>query len=295
MLPPRLGTRSQFSGTGGCGHGSTRRSGETASPGHVRRRPRPAMRARAALMPRSWPGCGRRWRRFGSRPRISARPLPLNGRRRQSSLRGFGRTARRWRRPMYLVRQGYGRFVLPWPAARELHLQREAQEGADQDDDAKYCHAGKGGLGGDRADDVPCHAAPGPARWVNRIAAVPAEITAPTMTTTPAASTTSRASWLRGYSPWRLVAARGHRPGCPVSAFAGCRWRPRVMAPRMDLAPSPMITRSATTCPVTTTGFSSGSPWSRPWRDDRPWAGGNHKRRRGGHLNSSGCGRPARR
>jgi len=58
---------------------------------------------------------------------------------------------------MYLIRQGYGRFVLPWPAARELHLQREAQEGADQDDDAKYCHAGKGGLSGDGTDDVPGH------------------------------------------------------------------------------------------------------------------------------------------
>src|SRR5215469_164942 len=64
--------------------------------------------------------------------------------------------SRRWR-PMYVVRQGCGRFVLPWPAASELHLQREAQEGADQDDEAKYCHAVKGGLGGDSADNVPGH------------------------------------------------------------------------------------------------------------------------------------------
>src|SRR5262249_10213536 len=62
-----------------------------------------------------------------------------------------------WRRPRYLVRQGDGRLVLPRPAARELHLQREAQEGADQDEEAKYCHAGKGGLGCDSADDVPGH------------------------------------------------------------------------------------------------------------------------------------------
>jgi hypothetical protein len=43
---------------------------------------------------------------------------------------------------------------LPWPAAGQLYLQRETQEGANQDDDGEYRHAGEGGLSGDSADDV---------------------------------------------------------------------------------------------------------------------------------------------
>src|SRR5215469_8732130 len=41
--------------------------------------------------------------------------------------------------------------------AGQLYLQREAQEGTDQDDDGEYRHARQGGFSGDGADDVPNH------------------------------------------------------------------------------------------------------------------------------------------
>ena len=60
--------------------------------------------------------------------------------------------ARAW---PWLFQRRPGGVVLPWPAAGQFHFEREAQEGADQDDDAKDAHTGEGGLGGDGADDVP--------------------------------------------------------------------------------------------------------------------------------------------
>src|SRR5262249_35232629 len=55
----------------------------------------------------------------------------------------------------FLWRREPGAVRLPWPAAGQLHLQREAQEGADQDDAGADRHAGESGLAGDSADDIP--------------------------------------------------------------------------------------------------------------------------------------------
>jgi len=52
---------------------------------------------------------------------------------------------------------GSGGVLLPWPAARQLHFQREAQEGADQKYDAEHRHASDNGLGGDGVDNVGGH------------------------------------------------------------------------------------------------------------------------------------------
>ena len=93
--------------------------------------------------------------------------------------------------------------------AGQLYLQRETQEGTDQDDDGEYRHTRQGGFRGDSADDVPNHQQlqaeqDRPAglraerrqvpvsRWPSRAAAAPALISMPmTMTPTPAAAMTS--------------------------------------------------------------------------------------------------------
>src|SRR5262249_16316766 len=56
-----------------------------------------------------------------------------------------------------LFRWQQGGAALAWARAGQLYLQREAQEGADQDDDGEYRHAGEGGFSGDSADDVADH------------------------------------------------------------------------------------------------------------------------------------------
>src|SRR5215469_11431365 len=61
------------------------------------------------------------------------------------------------RRPGWSARRRRGGVLLPRPAAGDLYLQGEAQEGADEDDGAEHGHAGEGGLGGDGADDVGGH------------------------------------------------------------------------------------------------------------------------------------------
>src|SRR5215467_2443982 len=60
-------------------------------------------------------------------------------------------------RPGWSARRRRGGVLLPRPAAGDLYLQREAQEGADEDDGAEHGHADEGGLGGDGADDVGGH------------------------------------------------------------------------------------------------------------------------------------------
>ena len=47
--------------------------------------------------------------------------------------------------------------LLPWPSRGCLDLEREAQEGADEDDHGQHCHAGQTRRGGDGADDVTGH------------------------------------------------------------------------------------------------------------------------------------------
>jgi len=70
--------------------------------------------------------------------------------------------ARMWHGPRLAKRAvvdlGHGSVaLLPWPPPGGLDLEREAQEGADEDDRGQYRHAGQVGRGGDGTDDVAGH------------------------------------------------------------------------------------------------------------------------------------------
>src|SRR5690606_41609545 len=60
----------------------------------------------------------------------------------------------RKRRSALLTRCGAGTAV-PRPPALQLHLEREAEEGADQHDHREHADAAERGRYGQRADDVP--------------------------------------------------------------------------------------------------------------------------------------------